>query len=1475
MQNDLFAVRGVPSRMLEVLDALHAGSPDRWIPRRAVLANWWLFNEPQEILFGRGNLMLTGKNASGKTTVLIALVTLVLDRIFHPSRIDTTGSNAKFVRYYLVGEDRATPEHNFYHEERTGYVALEFQRGSSDEYVTIGFALRTSRKWAERRIVPWSFVVTDGRRIGFDFHVVDPETRRPLSFPELKKELGEAQVFDDKEQRKYQEAVNDALYGFDDVEDLLKYLDMLHIVRTPKLGDGLTPARVAELLVESLPRVDAAPIETAHDSFQRLDSIEATLRQIERQRDHVARLEEAQVESVLAAARRDAVAYKQALSELRRAENGLRTASETLEAQRAIQAEQAAREQTLREEKAEVLGELGPLEKTYRMHEAFDIAERLDEARDLEAREAEELESLRRDQEQLERRRDEAHDRMRRAEERWRGQVADLGRHLGDLGRLAAEAAWPELEARAEATAIALRTASLAADTPLADELTVSTLDAEVEARARALGPVLEAQEQVEAADEEYRRLGIEVARARKAYTEADELFGVRQRALEDARDLAADALRGWAASASELALPDEAVHELVSAVQAWESGSTVEALAAPLRSHVDRVREERTAERDDAVRLLGTLRDRATELTERIQRLETAGDVEPARTAETERARAALREAGIPCTPLFAACDFRPGALETEEQAAVEAALEDAGLLDALIVPREQVARVERILGEAGLADRWVRPGEGKGTGNGVGKGAGEGAHPWLVPAAEMRGEDQGATDGVDRASVEAALARIVAVTGEDVTASEAGSPDEAAASSADALMTDLGTVATPAAAPGTTRIARDGRWWSGAVAGVSIPTGAVRFIGATNRRLQRERELEAARQALERVREESAAAEEALRLLDRRLATLQAEWDGLRSLDAFEALRQCVVERKAAADDRDQKREALTEATRAEQTALERLNRARNAVDLAAADAPYTRGRALDELRAMAGALERIGREAAFVVRALRDLEEGREEHRELRDAADRESREAEEFGPRLNRKAERLRELRAEVRQLEALHAEKSVGLEELDTRVAALKARVEAIDREIDRAVRAASEAKGEVQVLEPRVEEYADRARTARLAHEAAELAFTDRLRAYPVLEGLALDAKELGHEHVAAGLLAEIEPDRAEELAEAALARLREVYYEIREDFGEMSPRLDHESGIVVFPHPEGAMRACELLDHLEDEVAAKQTARDADDREIIEKVFLRDITEAVRNAIAGTREWIDQVNAVMRSMELPQGKVLRLDWEVRERATTDAYDPARLNDLLTRRGITLHQEKLEELVEIFRGMVTDARRQAAERGESVDYRGVLQEMLDYRKWYRLVIKRADETGRYIEVTRARNIQDNMAQRTLNLLLPLVCAVHARLSTASPHAPRLIGFDEAFAGVDDQNAAEIFGVLNKIELDWVMATEKATLYGSHVDGCVTYEFLSDGRQVVPTATVWDGTRQHGFEDDLMEMESVFVLESTAPPAETP
>jgi hypothetical protein len=229
----------------------------------------------------------------------------------------------------------------------------------------------------------------------------------------------------------------------------------------------------------------------------------------------------------------------------------------------------------------------------------------------------------------------------------------------------------------------------------------------------------------------------------------------------------------------------------------------------------------------------------------------------------------------------------------------------------------------------------------------------------------------------------------------------------------------------------------------------------------------------------------------------------------------------------------------------------------------------------------------------------------------------------------------------------------------------------------------------------------------------------------------------------------------------------------------------------------------------------------------------------------------------VDEVNRILGGMKLFKDGVMRLHWEVRAPEKTDAFDPRRLDDLLAHRGIALTDTRREELLDIFRTMVADIRRKNREKELNEDYRTALLRMVDYTQWYSLTVQRRDETGRWMLLTRRLYGQGSGGRRTLDLLLPLIAAVSARMSSADAAAPRLIGFDEAFAGVDDRNAAEIYALLGELGFCWIMATEKATGMGGQVRGSATYELLTDGATVAPILSLWDGERNYEFVGDAV------------------
>ena len=63
------------------------------------------------------------------------------------------------------------------------------------------------------------------------------------------------------------------------------------------------------------------------------------------------------------------------------------------------------------------------------------------------------------------------------------------------------------------------------------------------------------------------------------------------------------------------------------------------------------------------------------------------------------------------------------------------------------------------------------------------------------------------------------------------------------------------------------------------------------------------------------------------------------------------------------------------------------------------------------------------------------------------------------------------------------------------------------------------------------------------------------------------------------------------------------------------------------------------------------------------------------------------------------------------------------------------------------------------------------------------------------------------------------MYIPLFASVYAKLNVARPSALRLIALDEAFAGVDDDNIREMFGILKLLNIDFIINSQ--ALWGDY------------------------------------------------------
>lgn len=244
---------------------------DRWVLHRAGITNVYQYGD--EILrFGGGRLLLRGVNGSGKSTAMNMLLPFLLEA--DTRRIDAAGEQSGVLRSWMLsGRDEQQPVGYLWIElrrpgQRTGEPASRDESNRDDEYLAFGCGIRANR--STDRVTTWWFV-TD-RRPGIDLALV--ESRTPLSADSLRATLGPGAVFAHDQRASYRAELRNRLYGGADLD---QHLRLLHIIRSPRVGDRID-LDLPAYLTDALPQLSEPALD---DAAQPLEDLEEHRRNVE------------------------------------------------------------------------------------------------------------------------------------------------------------------------------------------------------------------------------------------------------------------------------------------------------------------------------------------------------------------------------------------------------------------------------------------------------------------------------------------------------------------------------------------------------------------------------------------------------------------------------------------------------------------------------------------------------------------------------------------------------------------------------------------------------------------------------------------------------------------------------------------------------------------------------------------------------------------------------------------------------------------------------------------------------------------------------------------------------------------------------------------------------------------------------------------------------------------------------------------
>ena len=1306
---------------------------DRWKMNRIGFVNFWLYDE-EDFEFADGRLLLRGQNGSGKSITTQSFIPFVLDGDRTPSRLDPFGSSDRKMEYYFLGEEGR--------DEATGYLFLEFKKESAGEYRTIGIGQRARRG---KPMDFWGFVILDGRRIGYDLWLYKEvgSSKIPYDKREIRAVLGEENFFTDS-QSDYKKHVNQYIFGFRKEEQYEQFIRLLVKVRAPKLSKEFKPTKVYDILNDSLQTLSDEDLRAMVDAMEKMDDIQDSLETLNRAFADVKiiRNEYTRYNQYMLA--KKAQAY---LTEKEKVEN--------------LQREFEERRQKI-------------LETKEKRQQGTELLKELQEKERLAETERNGLLDM--DLEEIDNKLDYARKQKEEAEHnetRWEDKIQDYKTRIWEQ-----EQELKRLQERLEEKQRELEQQK--------DELDEQQEILRWEHHEKACG-IIE-NENFEKAEEIIRDLDIlkkleechQIIRQYEMLSgQYDEIAGQlevlkqekteKEQAMKQAQTQVQDSIDQWITDVFEIKKnsgqwkPDEEIiHRIEEKVRGYQSVEDAGALQELLRADYEQQRQILLDQKTEKENVQKAIKEQLEKVQEELTTVLEQKELEPERSEETERSRAALAEKGITAVPFYKTVEFSDD-LDRSACAQLEAQLQRAGLLDALVIADHDFSDIREKFPE--FLDTVIHMEE---TGNSGFSG--------LKVNEELSPELKEETS------------RILS----NIYKKENGSG------------ICIGT---------------DGWFRQGILTGRADKSGDAEFIGILARKRRREQRIQELESEIRELNETLTGVESGIREIRSFLETLLNEYrqlPGFGEINAALALKkecEMLLQIKSAEymQKEKQEQEKLQEKNQKYQQMLQKCK----LFPYGRTEAAYEEvGDAIEEYRHIwqeirqdilqiitlkSNCIDRqdaMERDEQQMDDAFRELEHYSTKRKE----SELQIRQLEEYlnRPDIAEKANRLKQLREEIREIRD-------NISSLEKKVAIWADRMERMQEE-------EPEKKQELQkeiAAEQTLRNYFEEELALKLVLEREGRTLYDCAKA--VAGFLRENDRNREQSEVFQALFRVYQQHNGSLIPYGT---------SIENCFGSDQNTLE-ENGTalrsrvrIVSTWQGKQVYLEEFYNILKTAIEETELLIKEKDRELFEDILSQTISQQLTDKIEESRKWVADMSSLMNEMDTSMGLSFSLEWKPCKPENDTELEVGELEKILLRDHALLTMEDIEKVAAHFRSRIQAEKAKLEENNGTVTYIDLVRDALDYRKWFefRMFYKRGE--GSKKPLTNAAFNRFSGGEKAMAMYVPLFAAVNAQYQKAeNKDHPRMVALDEAFAGVDDKNISSMFELVQKLDFDYIMNSQ--------------------------------------------------------------
>ena len=1410
------------TRALTELLQKTAGGPAGYRLRRVLLTNFWLYDY-QVFEIPHGRLFLAGDNGSGKSTVLTAAITLALDGDYRPERIDTFGKREKKIDYYILGSNESnTP---FIREQRTGYIALEFEwcdmqeppfapelrayweRGEYERarFLTIGLGFHGNRN-SVNPITALRFLITDGTRLGDALSTLvhlPGEKARAQDLKSFKKAVSAHGVVCER-QPEYAQKVAQYLFHFDKTESLTRLTRQLLYLRQPNLNSVLSLEKVRAYLDESLPELPFDLIQRAAEILEMMQELQDATDKRRASYNAVEKVHRAQQIATMARARLKACEYLHTFAEFEQARKEVERLEKSRKRFERDLARHAERVQGLEQEQNALTGKVDALEQSEDLQLAQRLSQAHEEVRNCEKDLAEREEMLR----LAGQRREQAEMEQEEQRQAFVGHQKET-MHLLQImqHRATHEARWQIAAEQLLSTLERVRNLSLESAMLDIPERLSSLLENTVSERLKWLAHLKQLHETL-------KNISANLQSARLQEQEASDDLDDITRRFEQARSDVCIVQQDLADQFSALLEPTEwsnLVPSSEEAVLIWnglfahqeaiqELTRLQETYIRSLKrvdKEIERVLHALQEDLNKARLRQGAKQSEVEHAWKAYEQRQQAPEFAPRRSERRQRARQYLADQHIPALPFYMLVDFTE-AVDNQVALAggIEQMLGDAGLLDALVVLPEYTEAVDALLVQANLGDcrldiqRLSRDHE-------------QGTAADSFPLVNLLRADPALQDVAGEHY--AAWTEVVRV-----------------------LLEGMQQVLS-------LRISNDHleQWSYGVVTGTS-GVGMACSIGKATRIRAQQQELERLHEQAESLEQELTAITTEIERIEQRKQEQETLRKSLALLLPESKLEQFLADLRATHERLQGLQERYEQAQKRSRELMQQVNGLRVQLQKEAGETPLFADDA-EKVEQAQIVVNSLGSDHRTLMSYLGNTRAAWQRHRRASSQWEQENKSERDASLAVKRAESVISQVRVRLSTLEQM-VRGQHDLETLLSQLTQWRTRQQQLPQELQEAhndrTRAQTNLENNQGEYIKAVDVYDQATKHADTTYDQ----FCALLVAYPVEMLIDLHAQladKTRLEITQRVLSDKLEPgEEAYQLLKEKLEeRENEARNELSQEFIQVSsllhaygPHFD-DQGIMRFTHAEEA-HAYALLGSLGEEIRRHEQLLEAKERELFENFLLKEMANTVGTRITDAEAWVHSMNGILAQTAFME-EHYRLKWSFRP------ADPARpgshlaqYHTVLRRQSETFKQEEIDALVDAFQQEVASVR--MSQTSGTATFAEMLTNILDYRRWFQFDIDIIKSDGTVQRLTNKFFKKGSGAEQYIALYIPFFVALSALYESAGRGAPRLIALDEAFDKVSVKNTRNLLNFLAAQNFQWLMTGPHVTGEGTMLPACVRY-----------------------------------------------